>query len=402
MSQKIACGNCGGKIPLPNGYAKAKIRCGLCGYYAEVPPDMRSAASPEEDEAPPPKPKAKAKSRPASPSPPPPLTVDEAVDDDPAPPPKKRPAAPPPSSPPGRTVVQPIDDEEDDTPPPADRPPPVRARPKADPKDKRPEFAPQAGAGDPYLEGNQDEDDPTPYGVEGDGLKRCPECHGELPHDAALCIHCGVHLDDDNRPVRKRPKKKRTFTEIDRSFGEGFPLPTRMGIMGGVLVMNAILIVMGVFTAEGGKPGMGGVVTGAFTFVVNSAVQAFIIGTFDTLRVQRNEKGRGTLTRQRRVAFIPFAPQAVEWKHLTGVGRLATHSGGIIDWVTCLYLLTFGCLPGILFWWFVLKPERYHAVLCNMYGGVEETLFRGKDQAQAEEVVEVVTEATGLDVKGVV
>jgi hypothetical protein len=40
-------------------------------------------------------------------------------------------------------------------------------------------------------------------------------------------------------------------------------------------------------------------------------------------------------------------------------------------------------------------------VLCNLYGGVEETLFRGKDQAQAEEVVGVVSEATGLDVKGV-
>lgn len=392
----ISCGNCGGKIKLPGGYAKAKIRCGLCGYYAEVPPDMRSAATDEED-APPPKPKAKAKSRPATPPP-----VDDE-DDSPSPP-KKRPAPPPPSQPPGRTVVQPIDEDEDDedTPVPADRPPPVRARPKADPKDKRPEFTPQAGVGDPYLEGNQDYDDPTPYGVEGDGLKRCPECHNELPHDATLCIHCGIHLDDDNRPVRKRPKKKRTYTEIDRSFGEGFPLPTRIGIMAGVLVLNSLLIVLGVFAAEGGKPGVGGVITGAFTFVVNSALQAFIIGTFDTLRVQRNEKGRGTLTRQRRVAFIPLAPQAVEWKHLTGVGRLATHSGSIIDWVTCVYLLVAtGCLPGILFWWFVLKPERYHAVLCNLYGGVEETLFRGKDQAQAEEVVGVVADATGLDVKGV-
>jgi hypothetical protein len=392
---KIACGNCGGKIALPGGFAKAKIRCGLCGYYAEVPPDMRSAAPPDEDEAPPPKPKVKAKARPA-----PPPVDDE--DDSPPPPPKKRPAAPP--SPPGRTVVQPIDEDEDedDTPPPADRPPPVRARPKANPRDTRPEFAPQAGAGQPLLEGNQDEDDPTPYGVEGDGLKRCPECHGELPHDATLCIHCGVHLDGDNRPVRKRPKKKRTYTPIDRSFGEGFPLPTRVGIMGGVLVLNVLLITVGVFTVEGGKPGAAGVITGAFTFVVNSALQAFIIGTFDTLRVQRNEKGKGTLSRQRRVGFIPLAPEVVEWKHLTGVGRLATHSGGIIDWVTCVYLLVAtGCLPGILFWWFVLKPERYHAVLCNLYGGVEETLFRGKDQAQAEEVVEVVAEATGLDVKGV-
>jgi hypothetical protein len=366
MSQ-IHCGNCGGKIKLPGGFAKAKIRCDHCGYYAEVPADKRASGEPTDD-APPPK---KQPARPRN---------DENDD---APPPKKR------------TVVTPI------APPPEVPPPPARARPKTNPRDKRPDFVPEEGAGQPYLEGNQDEDDPTPYGVEGDGLKRCPECQGELPHDATFCVHCGVHLSDNGEVVRKRPKKKRTYTEIDQSFGEGFPLATRFGMMGGVLVLNVILTVVAVLAAEDGKPNAAGVITGGFAFLLNSALQAFIIGTFDTLRIQRNEKGKGTLTRLRRVAFIPLPPEKIEWKHLTGVGRLATHSGGIIDWVTCFYLLLSGCLPGILFWWFVLKPERYHAVLCNLYGGVEETLFRGKDQKQAEEIVDLVGEATGLDVKGI-
>ena len=39
--------------------------------------------------------------------------------------------------------------------------------------------------------------------------------------------------------------------------------------------------------------------------------------------------------------------------------------------------------------------------LCNLYGGIEETLFRGKNQEQAEQIADLVAEATGLDVKGV-
>lgn len=401
MSQ-IACGNCGGKIKLPAGFSKAKIRCGLCGYYAAVPPEMRSAAPPEDD-GPPPPPKKKATAKPARP------TVD---DDEPIPPP-----------PPKRTVVTPVAPADDapppspprrraDAPPPPDRPAradakppvkPIRARAKADPKDKRPEFTPEEGAGRPYLEGNQDEDDPSPYGVEGDGLIRCRECQGELPHDATFCVHCGTHLTDDGEPIRRKPKKKRTFTEIDESFGEGLALPVRVALMGGVLGLNVIFTLVALFAvSEDGKLDGVAVVTGGFAFLINSGMQAFILGSYDTLRVQRNEKGKGTLTRTRRVAFLPMSAEVIEWKHLTGVGRIATHAGSIIDWVTCCYLLVAaGCLPGILFWWFVLKPERYHTVLCNLYGGIEETLFRGKNQEQAEQIADLVGEATGLDVKGI-
>lgn len=374
----ILCGNCGGKIKLPAGFAKAKIRCGACGYYAAVPPEMRSAA-PAEDEAPAPPPKKK-QARPAPPPPPPPT--------DDTPPERDRPQ---------RTVVTPVEDP--GSPEPTVKP--ARARARTNPRDTRPEFVPEDGAATPYLEGTQDEDDDRPYGVEGDGLIRCPECQGELPSDAAFCVHCGTHLDDGRKA---RPKKKRTYTEIDREFGEGFPLPTRLALMGVVLLLNVVLTVAAVVAvAEDKKVDKAGIATGGVVFLINSGLQAFIIGSYSTLRVQRNERGKGTLTVTRRFCFLPTSPVTVEWKSLVGVGRLATHSGGIIDWVTCVYLLVAaGCLPGILFWWFALKPERYHVVLCNLYGGVEETLFRGKNQQQAEEIADVVAEATGLESRGTV
>ncbi len=355
----IHCGNCGGKIKLPAGYAKAKIRCDACGYYAAVPDDLRAKA----DDAPAPAPPPPAKrARPAS-SPEP--------DAEPAPPPR-------------RTVVAPVAPV-----------PTVRAR--TDPRDARPEFVPQDNTGTPYLEGTQDEDDDRPYGVAGDGLKRCPDCQGELPHTAAFCVHCGSHMDGTTKEAR--PKKKRTYSEMDESFGEGFPRSTRLVIFAAAQVLNMLVAALGL--AAGGKWDATAVLTGGAFTLLQSAMQAFVIGTYDTLRVQRNEKGKGTLSRVRRYLFFPLPPARIEWKHCHGVGRLAHAGGGIIDWIICCYLLTMGVLPGVLFWWFVLKPEKYHVAMCNEYRGIEETVFHGKDQAQAEAVLAVVADATGLRTLGI-
>ena len=34
---KVSCQNCGAKVEIPAGFAKARIRCPGCGYYADVP-----------------------------------------------------------------------------------------------------------------------------------------------------------------------------------------------------------------------------------------------------------------------------------------------------------------------------------------------------------------------------
>ena len=54
MTNRVSCQNCGAKVPLPDGFAKARIRCPGCGYYADVPADARAALppSPREGEGP--------------------------------------------------------------------------------------------------------------------------------------------------------------------------------------------------------------------------------------------------------------------------------------------------------------------------------------------------------------
>jgi hypothetical protein len=361
---KILCGNCGGKVKLPAGYAKAKIRCEHCGYYAEVPPDQRSAAPPEDD-APPSPPKSSA--------PQPPPSRRARLDDDAG-------EAPPPKPPPKKK----------------DKPTQVRAR--SDPRDPRPEFVVEEGAGPPLIEGTQEDDD-GPYTVHGTGLKKCPECREELPLDATFCVHCGGSLIDDNsRPM----KKKRTFTVIDETFVQGWSLKTRLILFAGVQVVNVLFTLLAV-AANDWKFDATSIVTGAFVTFMQIGLQAFILGSYDTVNVFRDERGRATLSRIRRIAFAPMRQAKIPWKQAAGVGRVATHAGTLLAWLTCLYL--FCCLffvPGILFWWFELRPNRQNVVLCDLYGGVEELVFQARDTDEADRVIEAVSEATTLTNRGTV
>ncbi len=362
MSNRVMCGNCGGKVPLPAGYAKARIRCTSCGYYADIPPELRGTGE-ETTEQSQTAPVAKAVE---------PISTKKTKK-------AKR-----------RTEEDEVEQEEA----PARR----AVRQRADPNDKRPEFEPKAEGSPAYLEGSQDEDDALPYGVEGDGLKKCNECQGELPVDAAFCVHCGSHLDGT---LGKRPKKKRRYTEIDQSFTEGFSQQTRLIIFAAAQVFNvfftATAIMATSFKIDGTAIG-----TGIFAGAINLVLQAFILGSYDVLRIQRNERGNCTFTRTRRMLFLPLAPAKIEWKHLVGVGRLASHPGNVFAWLTCLYLLMMGILPGILFWWFELRQERSNVVLTNVYNGIEETLFSSKKEDEAEKIAQMVSEASGMKLNRVV
>ena len=89
-------------------------------------------------------------------------------------------------------------------------------------------------------------------------------------------------------------------------------------------------------------------------------------------------------------------PFKIGWKKSSGVGIMATHDPGYIAYLICIYLLMMGCLPGILFFLFVIRPERFNAALCNEYGGSDEVILHCKNREHAEDVTRTVAEASGL------
>ncbi len=394
MSNRVHCQNCGGRVDVPAGYPRAKIRCPGCGYYAEVPPEMRT----DPGEAPPERPAA-----------PPPVV-------------RARRATPAPSPPPPPAEAEPAHpglEEGYGFSGPASPPPPIlsapkpaaarRAKPQTDPRDHRPKFDPDGPAGPPLLDGTQDEDDDRPYAVPGTGLKNCPHCRGELPLDADFCVHCG-------RELTSGAKALRSFQPINRTWVEGWPTMLRVQIFIALQVVNAAAAVLLMATGEGMPKDFGGFATLLMTSAFQIGLQAFLIGSYDALTVKRSAKGQATVTRTRRVAFYPLPPTKLPWRQSTNVGIAGTDVGWFPR-LLCLYFLFNGAFyvltgvfyspfmlglaviyfaVGVGFYWVVLRPERFEVNLCDVYGSTDEVAFRCQSRQEAEDVATTVAEATGL------
>ena len=61
-----------------------------------------------------------------------------------------------------------------------------------------------------------------------------------------------------------------------------------------------------------------------------------------------------------------------------------------------------GCLPGLLFYWFVIKPDRFDVVLCDLHGSTDQVLFRTTKRETADEICRTINETTGLAYRAVV
>jgi hypothetical protein len=353
-SARVPCPHCGGRVAIPSGHTRAKIRCGECGYYAEVPPNLRSEAADEPDDLP--------------------VIAPDAPD-------------------PVRARRRPRDDEDDDAP----RPPPVpRSKPKKppakavarenpNPRDNRPEFVIPDGAdlGPDLLEGNQIEhdDQAIPYRVPGDGTMTCRECNFKLPLGSQFCVHCGLDF-----ATKKKPKKR--YEPIDREWEPRMNLTLRLQIFAGLQVLNVLVVVLLKDNVS---------VVGAMVgLIFQGGLQAFLIGSFEKIAVRRTGKGAASLTKTWRICFIPSRPIEIDWKKSHALGSINTHSIGFLEWLTFFYLLLLFVVPGIVFYFLVIHPMRYQVVLCDVYGSVDDVIFRTTSEEQPDEICRVVSTATGL------
>ena len=344
MADEIACSNCGARVTVPAAFARPKIRCPGCGYYATLPDRGPSL----DDELP-----TKADAAPAR----------EVRLDRPA----KAAVVP------GKPAAKPA--------------PPAKARP--DPRDRRPDFTPAESSGVPLLVGTRDEDDDQPYAVPGTGLFPCPHCREDLPLDSTFCVHCGKSLGSGERAERVHQPMAATWEER-------FPLTTRLYVLAGMQVLNFVGCIFGLMAQSGTLGSVDTWVSLLMFQMFHVALQCFVVGTFDTLTLARNAKGRTTLIRQRRVAFYKLKPYKIPWRQSTNVGIVGGQNADLLAWFVCLYMLGFACLPGLLFYWFMIRPERFEVTLCDEYGVTGEVIHRTTDRARAEEVAEFVQEATGL------
>jgi hypothetical protein len=138
---------------------------------------------------------------------------------------------------------------------------------------------------------------------------------------------------------------------------------------------------------------VGVTVTGVFFYI---GLQAFIFGSYESARVRRNRKGQTDVTITWRICFIPMAPKKVNWRQHEGVAFGAYDSTSLMDWLILIILFPMFIIPAILWWYYIIFPDRFFAALCRDRGFPETYLYRGTDEKRAKEVAQVATDATGL------
>ena len=345
MLGPIFCHGCGQRVEVPEGCTRSKLRCPECGVFNELPKGDRAAAKPTRTQNAEPDDAYAALLEPG--------------------PPVARPA-PPEEDPAGVYAFQ-----EEPKPKPA---------PKAEPKPPAKEEEREV-----LVHGTED-DDGNPYQVTGDvPTKTCPECDQKVERRAKTCVHCGFHFESGK-------KAERTYQPINRDWESGWPLQKRIVAFVVLQVVNFVTLVAAL---------IGGQRTGlSFVIILFSVgLQAFLVGTFDRLSLTRNQKGKVVITRTWRYAFIPRLPDTVRWKEHETILIVRENEFDLIDWVMAFILLGYGCLPGIAFWWFVIRPDKFTVFLCKDHGSPETPLIKTQNEELAKEIQTVVSEATTIPVQ---
>jgi hypothetical protein len=375
----VICEGCGQRVAIPEGYRRNKIQC-ACGVICPVPESAR-----QEAEA------AVPKRGPAQPS----SSVEKEaerwlLDDSP---PSSLPSAPPGFRDPGPVAE----------PQPVQKPAVVarrfpcrRCRRLIRRQGECPDcdgFLPsptEQGNAEPVWWPSVDvpadkdeEEDPSPYAVEGAEDVKCPKCYFLLPPGSVLCVRCGFHL-------KKRKKVARTYQPIDRVWETTASYSARLTAFCICEAVALVLGLVGIFRA--------GIDRGAFlgAFLLLSAMLAFLLGTFDRIHLTRDARGRVQLTKTWRVAFFALSPQTIDVRNYEGI--VTGQYRDVSAWEYWLFglLLFCGLVPGILWWYLAIHKVTFQVALSRDHGYPAYILYSGWSETQMKEIAYTLRDAAGL------
>ena len=235
----------------------------------------------------------------------------------------------------------------------------------------------------PHRWADDEDDNGMPYAIPRGEIreKRCQACGKAIDINSVVCVHCGYD-------AAAKKKAERTFEPIDREWEAGWPFQVRLTLFLACQVLNAGTVMLSL-VADGSLP------TTLFGMVFAVALQAFVLGTYDRVRIRRNKKGQAEITITWRVCFIPQPAKKLNWKEHEGIAFGHYDAVGTSDWIILFILLPM-ILPAILFWIYVIRSDRYFAALARDRGYPETYLYRGMNEKQAKEIAQIATDATGL------
>jgi ssDNA-binding Zn-finger/Zn-ribbon topoisomerase 1 len=368
MSLPIVCNGCGGRLTVPDDYARNKMQCPECGVMCVIPP--RTAAKKKAPAPPSAEEPRFEEDEPAAPT-----TFTEA----PAPsgkglitcrqcgelvraPARKR----------GRRGQCPVCG--------ADWPEPA-ARAK-----QAPAAAPIPPPPDEFAGATIDEDPDSgnPYGTADPGARRCPGCTEQLAPGVAVCVRCGFDLRAGRKVVKE-------YQRMERSWDSGMSLRTRVKLF--LVCQAAALTAIAAGIAMLDNPIREEIATFIFSWMVYSAMTGFLLGTFDHFHLKRYKSGKVDLTRTWRIGFWPFPAHEIDVRAYYSVTSGAGEYANWWDWLIFFILLSPGIIPALLYWYFAIHKIEYFVGLCGEHEHIEEKVFRGWDKERMLEIQQTLRDA---------
>jgi hypothetical protein len=374
----IICEGCGQPVPLPDGYRRNKIQC-ACGVICPVLESSRQETL------------TSTRTRPTPAAKPQPAAEEEGVrwlldDDSSAPKPR--------TEPPPFRAAEPVEE-----PAPATKPALVEMRfncrrcgrlvrrqgecPSCD-ADKMPSGQPvpvlRLSLDEPVVE---EEEDASPYGVAGADEIPCPQCRELLPPDSVLCVRCGFH-------VKKRKKVARTYQPIEREWETNVSHQKRLTVL---WICEAVALGLGLTSVFGAGAGLG-IFLGSFLSF--TAIMAFLLGTFDRIRLTRDARGRVRLIKTWRFCFFERPPQTIDVRGYEGIVSGRRYDVGILDWLIFFFLLFPGLIPGLVWWYWAIHKVSFHVSLSRDHGFPSYIVYSGRNEMQMKEIALELKNATGL------
>ena len=194
----------------------------------------------------------------------------------------------------------------------------------------------------------------------------------------------------DSEPVAPAAKEEdeAPLSRIAESWDTFWPMSRRVKIVAILWTINLALAPVAAQVMDS--------LTLVIALIVNSLVQAFILGTFDRLEIRRSLSGKVVVTRTWRVAFVPLPAKRIRWRDFDSVSCRVTHDIHFEDWFGCFLLLLYCAIPAFLWYWYVIRPDRIVVAFCKDHGFSDTVLFWSSDQKLSQEVARTVAEVTGM------
>jgi hypothetical protein len=219
-------------------------------------------------------------------------------------------------------------------------------------------------------------EDSAAYRLEALPERPCPGCARPLPTAETLCPWCGF----DQQAGARQP---RTYEPVQRSWETGWSLQCRVRLF---LIGQAAALLLGLLAAW---------ILGEWNALVVpwlafSALTAFLLGTYARTELTRSERGKVRLTQTWRICFVPRPTQAIRISEYEGVASGKAPAADFWDWFVLVILTLSGIVLGVLWWYFIIRPDSFYVALTRDHGFPERTLYWGWDEQRAEDMAKTL------------